>query len=491
MNCEEELKTKPTCTTNGIIKIKDTTSKENLYCINKNEAGIRGYISQEKFKGILDLIKLEKRIRNLKYIICQEVIDKFKNKNIKKIYEVVDIFLQNGKIKILNDEIAELSMKIYDIKFLINYKKQTINEVIHEKNKEIKNNSIYFVKGKATILEDENVKEDELIFKKQVFLEQIELLEGNNIDKKMVIEDIKNNLKEIKLIEGEEDKINIVTANYEYEIINYNIRKVKTLSNNINIFKEESVIENDIKEEVNIVNISEKEFLTNMKVINLYGSIKSAKNYVNKLGVSIKVICKFITEDNISELYNFMADDIIYYGTVLYDNYIDNCMIIKTKRFYYLIKNNVIINIKTINKEDIKECSIPFRKIKDKFVTEKKCILDLEIGDRVRNIISQNTINSLVMKEHAKERYLERISKNVDLTKVEAEIKKDIYKNGVVCMGTYYKNTKLIKGYKYIYIINNNYIISVWKINSKIENIENRYKNMIEELTMSELEEII
>ena len=56
-------------------------------------------------------------------------------------------------------------------------------------------------------------------------------------------------------------------------------------------------------------------------------------------------------------------------------------------------------------------------------------------------------------------------------------------------MGTYFKDTKLVKGLKNVYIIDNNYIISVWRINPVIEKIGERYQNLIEEITLTEMDE--
>ena len=56
-------------------------------------------------------------------------------------------------------------------------------------------------------------------------------------------------------------------------------------------------------------------------------------------------------------------------------------------------------------------------------------------------------------------------------------------------MGTYYNNTKLIKGLKNVYIIDNYNIISVWRINPVIEDIGERYLNLIEEITMTEVDD--
>ncbi|QUH22117.1 hypothetical protein [Alkaliphilus sp. B6464] len=476
----------------GLIKTKDIINGEISFHINKSNKDSELYTSKDKFKNAITEKELIFSIRHKKYTISQDVINKFRNKNIRKIYEVIDIFLKSGNIQLLEDEKAIITMKLYDIKFLINYRKRTINGIIQDKGIDIKDNSITFKKGKAIILEDNEIKEDKIIFRKDVFLEQLYLLEGVNIDKNKVIEDIRCNLKEIELFNRGEEIISIETTKCKYEIINYNIKNTILKMENFDIYEKlEGITQSKKDNKVDIANIMQQEYLTNLKVLDLYGGIETAKNYIKKVGLSIKVITKFITEENLSELFRFLVDDVVYHGIVLYDNYIDNCMIIKTKRFYYLLKNNVIINIKTTNQEEIEDCSISFKKVQDRFVTEKRCILDLELRDRVRDIISQFTINGLKMRNHAKARYKERISKDADISMIELDIKKDIYKNGVVCMGTYYQNTKLIKGHKYIYIIDNNYIISVWRINPTVIYVEKRYNDMIDELVMTELEEVI
>jgi hypothetical protein len=461
----------------GNQKLINIYTTKNIYQV-KNQTIINQF---DRLKAQIKSYNLEDEIKSKRYIIHPQVIDKFRNKNLMKIEEVLYRFIEEGEIRSLKENGVELIHKRQEVTLIIDFHNDIIRDIITYRRNPIDNNSIIIEGEKMKV----DTKKEEERIRYEVFINQLNLLDSNIINAKEAINDIKENLINID-VEEEKERLCVETKNCLYVIENYNIVNIYPKQGFI-IGKPEPIELDDFT--LFTANNQNNEYLMRMPVVELYNDIDTARKYMYLLGLSIKVITKFITDDNIRELYNFLVEDIVNFGYVLYDNYMDNCKIIKTRRFYYLIKNDVIINIKTLQQENISECSIRFQRVYIKDKTEKTNILDLEVGDRVRDYITFDVVNNLRLKEHAKERYRERISKKVDSSLVELIIKQDIYKNGTVYMGTYYNNTKLIKGLKNIYIIDNYNIISVWRINPSIENIGERYMNLIEEITMAEVEE--
>jgi len=465
-------------TKKGNQKYISIYTRKNIYQI-KNQTIINQF---DRLKTQVKNYELINEIKNNKpYMIHPQVIGKFKNKNIKKIEEVLYKFIREGEIRSIKENKVELEHKQQEVILVIDFHNRVIRDIIHYKRYQINNNSIIIEEEKMRI--DNKNKEEEI--KRGVLLNQLNLFCSNIINTEEAIDDIREGLQNIK-IDKNKERFYIETKNCLYTVKNYNIIDINP--------KQEFQINNATPINLNDFTLSatnkrNSEFITEIPVVKLYMNINTAKKYMYKLGLSIKVITKFITDDNIQELYNFLIEDIVNFGYVLYDNYMSTCMIIKTKRFYYLIKNGVIINIKTLNQKIIPECSIYFQRVYIKGKLEKTNILDLEVGDRVRDYITYGAINNLEMKDHAKERYKERISRKEDSSFLEMTVKQDIYKYGTVYMGTYYDSTKLIKGLKNIYIIDNYNIISVWRINPVIENIGERYSNLIEEITITEVDD--
>lgn len=464
-------------TKKGNQKYISVYTKKNIYQI-KNQTIINRF---NRLKMRLEKIELKKEIRKESLIIHPQVIDKFKNKNIEKIEEVIHRFIEEGEIQSIKENKAFMTHKQQEVILIIDFHNQVIRDILTYKK--------YHINSNALLIEGDKMKIDTELegkkIKQEVFLNQLNLLSSNIVNSEEAIEDIRKNLKTIE-VDEEEDKLFIHTKNCIYAIKNYNILDFRPEKG----FKIGSAKPIDLTDfTMSAINKQNIEFITEVPVQEMYGNLEKARKYLYRLGLSIKVITKFITEDNIQELYDFIIEDMVNYGYVLYDNYMDNCMIIKSQRFYYLIKNSVIINLKTFKQEHIPECSILFQKVYIQDKSEKTHILDLEVGDRLRDYITYDVVKNLRMKEHAKERYRERISKKEDSSFIEMTVKQDIYKYGTVYMGTYYDNTKLIKGLKNIYIIDNYNIISVWRINPVIETIGERYQNLIDEITMTEVDD--
>lgn len=464
-------------------------NKENQKTVEvytkKNASGICSKATSqerlEQYQEQLILIELTKQIQLHHCSISSTVVDKFKNKNLEKIKEVINRFITEGKVKEVNNNIVYFEHNLQDVLLVIDYLNYIISDIVtYKEKKSIEENSVLIRNDKLKLLD----KRETTQIKNEVLLNQLDLICSDIVNEKEAREDIKNNFVSANM--DEEKKLLIVnTKNCQYILYHYNIIDVKP-KRNFSMSPAEPLEVDDFLEIDK--NESNSQYITKKSIEDFYDG--KARKYLYRLGLSIKVITKFNTEgNNINELYDFLMEDIIRYGYVLYDNYMENCMIVKTRRFYYLIKNNVVINIRDVNQKPIKECSILFKRVYVKEQLEKTEILDLDVGDKIRDYITYEAINNLQMKKHAFERYKERISKKGDASLIEISVKQDIYKNGVVHMGTYYNNTKLVKGLKNIYIIDNANIISVWRINPVIENIGERYQNLIEEVTLTEIDE--
>lgn len=460
----------------GNQKLINIYTTRNIYQI-KNQTIINQF---DRLKTEIKNYNLKNEIKNKQYIIHPRVIEKFKNKNLNKIEEVLYKFIQEGEVRTVKENQVEVVHKQQDVALIIDFHNDVIKDIITYRRHPIGSNSIIVEGEKMKV----DTKGDEESVRREVFLNQLNLLDSNIINVKEAIKDIEENLINIEVDEGKEI-LYVKTRNCLYVVKNYNIIDIQpnpgfTLSKPVPLELGDFTLLT--------ANKQNSEYIMKIPVVKFYGDIGKTKKYMYQLGLSIRVITKFVTDNNIRELYNFLIEDIIN-GYLLYDNYMDNCKIIKTRRFFYLIKNDVIINIKTPQQENIPECSIRFQRVFVKNKTEKINILDLEVGDRVRDYVTFEAINNLRMKEHAKKRYKERISTKEDPSRIEFIIKQDIYRYGTVYMGTYYNNTKLIKGLKNIYIIDNHNIISVWRINPSIEYIGERYMNLIDEITMAKVDE--
>lgn len=455
----------------------------SLEAANKASANL-----QKKYEGAtgVDLIKevltgknidAIKLIRTKQFTIKDSVFMKFRNYNRKKIIELMEFILKNGDIHFLKGEKADLGVKTHDFKIRVNFKKRIIENLLDNKEGEVKEKSIVFEKGVPKI--EPYIEKKEERFNMSQFLKQIDLLQSSsvNVDK----------LKKA-ITEGE---FNLKYTNLQHQIF---VLASKDLSFKVASYNVESCITNDRSflegPDKSIKPLTQKEideldesYLSSISVIDMYGSYKKAKQYLDRLGLSVKTSSKFILENNENELHLFLISDIVQFGKVLYDNYMKNELIIRTNRFTYLIKNNVIINIKTVNMEEISICEYEFKRILNPVKMEKTSLLSLETGDLVKDYISRRYISKLEMAEHAVERYRERISRYEDLALAELEMKNDIYKNGEVIFGTYFKNTKLIKGFQNAYVVDNWRIISVWEYSEGINDIKEKYKTLIEEFS--------
>lgn len=464
------------------------TKKGNLNLINiytkKSVYQIQGQTIKNRFERYKEWLKYEELTREIQSHVCRiysAVIDKFKNKNIKKIEEVIHRFLAEGTVKEVRDNLAYFGHHQHDVLLVIDFHNYVVQDIATYRKKEpVKNNSVLIRRDKMRILTGKTKPQ----IKKQVLLNQLDLLCSNVVNEEEAKQDIRKNLMEVE-VDEEEKYLIVQTKNCKYVLSHYNIIAVEPVEG----FSLSEAVPMKLNDSTTFcANKQNEEFMMEVSVQDYYGN--KARKYLYKFGLSIKVITKFNTErKNINELYDFLMEDLICFGYMLYDNYMENCMIIRTKRFYYLIKNNVIINLKGANQKPIEECSILFKKVYVKEQSKKVQILDLEIGDRVRDYITYEAINKLQMKYHAIQRYKERITRKEDSSFIEMAVKQDIYKHGVVYMGTYYNDTKLVKGLKNVYIIDNYNIISVWRINPVIENIGERYQNLIEEITLTEVDD--
>lgn len=423
----------------NILKIKPVSNDNILLCLRKNNILIYDYI-----------------------------VKKFQGFHRTKIEEIVKLFLDGGCILKRNREFVYVSNRLSEFVLVFDFHNNSLENILNKNLIEVGDNFLVIENDKIKSI-DEEVSIDTNVLKKQ-----FKYLDSYTYDINLYKDDIVNNFIDYKVLDIKKNSILINTKNYKYLVNDYNISSIKDRKNiplptncNRSIDKTNDSIDFD---EITF----EEMYKTNILVKDFYSDYIKAIEYVNKLGLSIRVITKFILDSNLYELYSFLISDIIYYGNVIYDNYMNGEMIVKTNRFYYLIKENIITNIKNLYKEDIEECSLEFRTFK-KYNIEKKDILDLDIKDKIRDYISFKKINSLKVSEHAAERFSERISKKNLIIDREQDIKNDIYKNGEVMLGTYYTDTKLVKGQKNVYVLNDIEIISVWKINYFMENLLDRY----------------
>lgn len=401
-------------------------------------------------------------------IIPNYIYNKFININNNKLKEIINIFIKNCNLIKRNKEFVYLNNKLFDVILVIDYNNNFLEDIYDENLNTIENNSL-IINNDKIIKKNQSVDNFD---RKNIFLKQINLLKSYTYNEKNFIKDIKNNLIELNIIENLENAFQLTTTNNKYIISNYNITNIMTCDD-IPLITNKKVLNKE--KNINLDNLFDMEinpnFLTNYSIEKLYNNYIKAKEYLNSLGLSIKVITKFILDNNLKELFQFLIDDMIFYGQILYDDYINNIMIIKTSRFYYYIKNNIILDLRLANKKSIENCEISFKTLKENI---KNQILDLDIKDKVRNYICYEDIQNLKLNKHIIERYKQRISKK-DIYVKEKDIKNDIYKNGEVFIGTYYLNTTLIKGQKYIYVLNNEELISIWKINDFINDLNYNY----------------
>lgn len=416
-----------------------------------------------------------KKLLKENIFISNEVSNKFDNIPIKKINEIIKKFLKKGKVNKKNNEFVYVENKLEEVILVFDYYNLYLENIIKYDFKKIDSNFYLSLEKDKIII----IKKDMKDFKKiEKIKNQLIYLDSYNYDIDFYKNDIINNIQDYNKLNNLDNVVNVYTNKYIYTISNYNITSIKDKNNlpmptkitNNNIDKDLSFLHNELK-----IN---KEYLCNISIKNFYGNYIKAKEYIEKTGLSIRVLTKFITKNNFEELYKYLISDIIYFGTILYDDYINSNLVILTNRFYYLIKDNVIIDIKNINKKNIEECSIPFIPIIQNNIM-KNTILNLDIKDKIRDFITYESILSLKIGNHAQQRFNERISKNDIFQNKEDVLKNDIYKYGEVMLGTYYLNSKLIKGKKFVYVLTNNEIVSIWKINDFIQNLSDRYFKQI------------
>lgn len=445
-------------------------------------SGISGVeILKESLTGVdLDVVK---SIRTRQFTIKQNVINKFQNRNKKKIIEFIDLYLKKGSIKVLNNETAEVDLKVYDFIIKLNFKTRIIDFIGTSSDTFIEDNSIIFNKGIPKLT---NPREEQFYkFEAGQFEKQKHLLRSYIVDETKIIPKIEKGNFELKYINPKKGSYVVKMQDASFKVTNYNI--VNYVSTKYLNYNEKSMPEINIKSLEHL----EEEYFTYVKVIDIYKDEEKALGYFDKFGLSVKTITKFVLENNESELFDFLISDIIKFGVILYDNYMKNEMIIQTKRYVYMIKNSIIVNIKSLNLEEIEFCSIEFKKVYKAAYPQKIDILDLTNEDQLKDFVSRRSIDMLKMADHAKNRYIERVDRDCDFSMVELEIKNDLYKNGVITFGTYYKNTKLVKGYRYIYVVDNKRIISVWEQSQTLNEIKTHYLTTINEFCEHENLEMI
>lgn len=412
--------------------------------------------------------------------ISSNILNKFENIPLSKINEIISIFLKSGSIRKRTNELIYIENKLEEVILVFDYFNMYLENILEYNLKEIGSDSkLSLEKDKIVIKRNENMKE----LKEKNLLEQLLYLDSYNYNINTYKNDIIKNFAKFSIINNNENTFNIYTKKYIYTINNYNIISIKNnkglpMPTNINKHKNKNKNNNLSNIEIDFPLCNSH--YCNLNVKDFYGNFIKAQEYIEQFGISIRVLTKFITENNFFELYKFITSDIIYYGNILYDDYMEGTLIILTNRFYYIIKDNTIINILNTNGKEIKECSLLFKPITTNRNIKKTTILSLDIKDKIRDFITIQTINNLKISSHAKDRFKERVSKNDLFESKEDMLKNDIYKYGEVMLGTYFLNTKLIKGQKFVYVLNNNEIISIWKINEFIENLNNRYFKKVE-----------
>lgn len=405
--------------------------------------------------------------------ISQNVITLFNGIPIKKINEILINFLKNSAINKKEKGIVYLENKIEEVVLVIDYHNLYLEDILNYDLSSIDKNDFLVLEKDKIKVKSKNMKDIKDI---EILKKQLIYLDSYSYDLSFFKNDIYKNLQDYNLTSN--DVIVLYTNDYIYNVLDYNIVSIK---NNYNIPMPTKT--NNSKKNIDLENLNidfdiDKSLICSNSVKQVYGNYIKAIEYIEKLGLSIRVLTKFITNKNFKELFRFIISDIVYYGSYVYENYTNNTSIILTNRFVYILRENIIIDIKTISCEDIEECSLDFKPVIKK-VNKKNTILDLDIKDKIRNYITYETISSLKIVKHAHKRFNERISKNDDFEIKEDIFKNDIYKYGEVMLGTYYLNSKLIRGKKFVYVITNEEIISIWKINDFIDSIGLRYFDKI------------
>lgn len=414
---------------------------------------------------------IKKRIR-----IYPTIINKFYEIGENKILEIIEKFVNGCYIIYRNATNVIVKNNLFDLLLKFDYHNNILIDIITNKYEEIEDNQISIALDKFIINKDNKNNNN--------FLEKIEFLNSYLYDINEFKDDIINNFISYKNLTNNSILVN--SKNYIYTIKDYNIISIK---NNKEILPTKFIEKKTNKDILSKLNISmNKEYYCDISIEQYYGNYMKANEYCEKMGISIKVLIKFRLDNNANELFRFLTKDICLYGQVIYDNYLENFIVVSTNRFIYVIKEGVLLNIYSIEGEEIEECSYNFPNLQ-KAIIRKNDILDLDINDKVRNYISYKDILNLNICDHVRIRYEERISKTKQLDDELQCLKNDIYKNGKVILGTYYLSTKLVQTKKYVYVINKNEIISIWKINKFINEIHDRYFNEV--LVLNKKEEVI
>lgn len=403
--------------------------------------------------------------------ISPKVLKLFGNIPIKKINEIIVNYLKKAEVTKKEDEFIYLENKIEEVVLIFDYHNLYLENILNYDLSHIEvNHYLVLEKDKIKIIK-KDMKEVDKISKLKL---QLIYLDSYNYDINRFKKDILKNLKDYTINNNQGTLLTLYTEKYIYTVLDYNIISIRN-KNNIPIPTKTNSKAKSVN--LGLINFDfelNETFVCNNNIKKVYGNYIKAKDYLEKLGISIRVLTKFITEKNFQELFQFIISDLVYYGTYVYEDYLNNNSIILSNRFMYILKENVIIDIKTPLGEEIKECSLLFKPM-IKSSIKKNNILNLDIKDNIRDFITYDSILSLKIAKHAKKRFNERVSKN-DAFEIKEDIfKNDIYKYGEVMLGTYYYNSKLIKGKKFVYVITNNEIISIWKINDFIDSLGDRY----------------
>lgn len=403
------------------------------------------------------------------WLISPSFLKKFKDISEIKIRNVLLDFFKDCIICEKKQDSIYLKNNLHDATIIYDYHNNYLDNIfVNEKNKNHDIEYFGFNKDKITLL---NVIPASKTQNKDV-LKQLNYLDSYKYDISLYKDDFTN--KKINKIVPTDNGFILYTKNNEYIIENYNITKILNAPLNKNLKINEPNFDKINLESLFVQCTIQPEFIISEKLTKIYGGLETTKDCISKIGLSIRVITKFITNNNFRELFDFLIDDIVYYGTVKYDNYMSGEMIIYTNRFIYYLKEGVILNILNPDTSEIDECSLLFKPIRNNS-SLKKSILDLDINDKIRSYITYEDIKALQPSQHVIDRFEERILKNRDFLTWGEDIKNDIYKFGTVMLGTYYTTTKLIRGKKYVYVISDRSIISIWKPNEFIDELNKKY----------------
>lgn len=435
-------------------------TKESIYKFMNST--LLNIISKKEYTNDEVLSKL----KNNYLIISKNILNKFHCVSEKKLREVITTFVKKCVIVKIDSEHVFLKNNLNEPILSIDYHNNYVENMYLSSNK--KDSNFFSIKKDKIIIAQSISKSPSI----ENFINQFCYLDSCVYNIKKYYKDITENYKEITK-EGE--KIYVYTSNYIYTIEHYNV--VNIAEPNGIVLTKASYIK-FLKENIDNVFYNFKpisEYITLKTIKDFYGSLIKAYEYISKLGISIRVITKFTTENNnFKELFDFIISDIVNYGVIQYDNFMTGDMIISTNRFFYLIKEGVVLNILNRNKEEILQCTLPFKPVMDN-CNKKDSILDLDINDTLRDYVPIKDILSLIPGKHVIERFTQRIARNNDVFSWGEDIKRDIYKFGTVMLGTYYKDTKLIRGHKYVYVISDKKIISIWQPNEFIDELNKRY----------------